>query len=62
MPQDLPPVGGYGPIQYKVRSYHFRMCIVAEGGWVGEGEHRYPDASGDAIEEQLEAGHMQKDN
>ena len=33
MPQDLPPVGGYEPVQYKVRSSS--GCVVV--AWVGDG-------------------------
>ena len=57
MPQDMPPVGGYGPVQYKVRhlsSFFFSFsfsclvcCLAGEGGemeygWMDVGSTR-PD-------------------
>jgi NADH dehydrogenase (ubiquinone) 1 alpha subcomplex subunit 13 len=54
MPQDMPPTGGYGPVQYKrnlpVRGFRPAVYIIGMGGlmtygfWrVGQGirEHKY---------------------
>jgi hypothetical protein len=40
MPQDMPPVGGYRPVQYKVRHFSHSMRLTAQldcseaNGWM----------------------------